>query len=470
MPNKNLLEGPIFSSLISLALPIILMNILQTGYQLTDAYWVGHLGATAVAAVSVSFPVTFLVIALGSGLAVAGATLIAQYIGANNQKMVNHVAAQTMIMVAVSSVILSGLGYLASPFILRLLGVAPDVYNSALGFMRIAFIGMIFVFLYAMFQALMRGVGETKIPMLIVFGTVLLNFILDPLFIFGYGSVPAMGVMGAALATLITQALAAFIGFLILFRGKHGIHLTAKLFRPDFSYIKRAFLLGFPASVELSTRGFGLMVMSFLVASFGTTTIAGYGVGSNVLQVITIPAMGLSMAVSTLVGQNIGAGNVARAAKIARLAIMLGFAALSVVGAIAWIFAPHIVTFFISNDDAVVQEGANFIRTMSLAWGFIGVQLCVVATFRASGNMLAAMVMALVAQWMVQFPMAYILSKHTNLHEVGIWYSFPITNAVVALVAICWFGKGDWKKTRLLEHDKTAVKILEETMLEDGMR
>jgi putative MATE family efflux protein len=198
------LEGPIPRALLTLAVPIILANLLQTGYQLTDAFWVGRLGAAAVAAISVSFPVTFLVIALGSGLAMAGATLAAQYMGAGRQDMVNHVAAQTMLMVLISSVVFGAIGYALSPFLLRLLGVAPDVYEGALGFMRVSFVGIIFVFTYAMFQALMRGVGQTRIPLYIVAGTVLLNFALDPIFIFGWGPIPGQGVMGAAFATLAT--------------------------------------------------------------------------------------------------------------------------------------------------------------------------------------------------------------------------------------------------------------------------
>jgi Na+-driven multidrug efflux pump len=239
---KLFLEGPIGTALVRLAIPIILGNLLQTGYQLTDAFWVGRLGAAAVAAVAVSFPVTFLVIALGSGLAMAGATLSAQYMGAGRQDMVNHVAAQTMVMVAITSVILGTAGYLLSPSLLTLLGVASDVYDGALGFMRVSFIGIIFVFLYAMFQALMRGIGQTRVPLLIVLGTVGLNFVLDPLFIFGWGSLPSQGVMGAALATLITQALAALLGVVIFLRGRHGIQLSWSGFRPDLLYLKRAFL------------------------------------------------------------------------------------------------------------------------------------------------------------------------------------------------------------------------------------
>jgi len=467
---KLFLEGPIPRALLTLALPIILANVLQTGYQLTDAFWVGRLGASAVAAISVSFPVTFLVIALGSGLAMAGATLTAQYMGAGKQDMVNHIAAQTMLMVVISSILFGTLGYILAPYLLILLGVAPDVCANALGFMRISFVGIIFVFTYSMFQALMRGVGQTRIPLYIVAGTVLLNFLLDPLFIFGWGPIPGQGVMGAAFATLTTQALASLIGVAVFLRGRHGIKLSWRSFTPDPSYLKRAFFLGLPGSIELSTRALGLMIMSFLVSSFGTLTIATYGVGSNVLQVITIPVMGMSMAVSTLVGQNIGAGNINRAAKVTQLGTALSFGALTFTGIIAWFSAPHIVRFFIPNDPDVIEAGARFIRIMCLAWGGIGIQLCIVAAFRASGNMLIAMVIAMVSQWMIQFPIAYILSKHTILHAQGLWWSFLITNIAVALISICWFARGSWKTGRLTEDDKNTTKIVEDAIIEEGLR
>ena len=235
--------------------------------------------------------------------------------------------------------------------------------------MHVSFIGVIFVFIYAMFQSLMRGIGQPKVPLIIVSVTVLLNFVLDPLFIFGYGSFQGLGVMGAALATLVTQSLAALAGVIIFLRGRHGIQLQLKSFYPDWQYIKQAFFLGAPGSIELSARAFGLIIMSFLVASFGTQTIASYGVGSNVLQMVMIPAMGLSMAVSTLVGQNMGAGNPKRAAQITQLASLWGLLGLSFVGGVAYYFAEHLVAFFIPDDGAVIAKGAKFIRIMCLTWG-----------------------------------------------------------------------------------------------------
>ncbi len=466
---KLFLEGPIGVALVRLAIPISLGNLLQTGYQLTDAFWVGRLGAAAVAAVSVSFPVMFLVIALGAGFGIAGATLSAQYMGAGRQDMVNHVAAQTMLMVLVTSAVLGAAGYALAPYLLELLDVAPDVYTGALGFMRVSFVGVIFIFLYAMFQALMRGVGETRMPLMIVLATVILNFLFDPLFIFGWGPLPPQGVMGAAFATLTTQALAAALGMVIFLRGRHGIHLSWRGFMPDPVYIRRAFALGLPGSIELSVRGIGPMLLSFLVAGFGTVTLAGYGVGTNILQFVTIPAMGMSMAVSTLVSQNMGAGNIARAARVTMLGAMASFSILTAVGIVAYIFAPNLVAFFVPRAPDVISEGAQFIRIMCLAWGGVGVQLCIVAAFRASGNMLNAMVIALVSQFMFQFPLAYILSKHTSLQILGLWWSFPITNIAVAAIAACWFAQGGWKTTVLTEESRQVARVAEET-IEEGVR
>lgn len=241
--------------------------------------------------------------------------------------------------------------------------------------MRVSFVGLIFIFAFAMFQALMRGVGRAMPPLYIVLGTVILNFALDPIFIFGWGPIPAAGVMGAAIPTLATQALATVIAMVLLMRGTYGIAISPRGLAPDFAYIARAFFLGFPASIELSARALGLMIMSVLVTSFGTVTLAAYGIGSNVLQVVTIPALGLSTAAAALVGQNIGAGQLDRAAQVTRLAPLIGFGVLTVVGLIGFAAAPAIVGFFNPGDAEVVAEGASFIRTTALAWGFIVVQL-----------------------------------------------------------------------------------------------
>lgn len=460
-------EGPILTALLTLAIPIVAGNMLQSAYQLLDAFWVGRLGAAAVAAVQITFPITFMMFALGAGFSIAGSTLIAQYVGARNQGMVNRVAAQTMLLVACISLILGLIGYAIAPGYLRAMGIAADVYPGALSYMRIAFLSLIFAFSFAVFQAVMRGVGEAKLPMYVILGTVVLNGGLSPLLIFGWGPIPGHGVTGAAMSSFFTQGVAAVIAMLVLFGGRHGIKVSWSDFKPDMSYMKRAFLLGFPSSIEMSTRALGVIILSFLVASFGTRTIAAYGVGTTILQVVIIPAMGLAMAISVLVGQNIGARNPQRAALIARTGALLGFGALTILGVIAFIFAPHIVRFFIPGDPGVIADGSSFVRIQSLIWGFVGLQFCLVGVLRAAGNMMATMIIALVSQWVLMFPLAYVLSKHTTLGAEGIFWAFPIANVAITTITVIWYWKGDWRYVRLTEDEQTVVAVNEAAAVEE---
>jgi putative MATE family efflux protein len=473
--NQNpLLEGPILQSLLKLTVPIILLQLLQAAYQLIDAFWVGRLGGNAVAAVSVTTPFVFLSIAIGAGLAIAGSVLVAQYVGAKNQAMVDHVAGQTLLLVLLISIVLGMLGYVFAPNLLRLMKVSDEVYAGALGFMRFSFIGLVFNFQFIMFTAFMRGVGNPTVPIYIIVGSVVLNFLLDPLFIFGWGPVKGSGVMGAAIATLSTQALATVISFIVLFRGKRGIALKLKDFIPDFLYIKKAFFLGLPSSIEQSVRGLGVTLMTFLIATHGTLSLASYGVGSNILQVVMIIGMGFSQAVSTLVAQNIGAGKVTRAAQIGRLGAFVSFWCLTGIGIIVFLFAAKLVSFFVPEDPAVIAGATVFLKTITLTWGFLGVQLAITGVLKGSGNMVTSMILALVSQFVLQFPLAYLLSTHGNMGVKGIWWAFPISNVLMALIAIGVFANGEWKKKRIIdepEDDSELMRMVtKETIVEEGIK
>lgn len=468
--NSDLTQGSVARSLVSLSIPIIFAQILQSAYQFTDAFWVGRLWGAAVAAVSVSFPITFLMIALGAGFAVAGSTLIAQYVWARNEKMVNHVAAQTLLMVIVVSIVLGILWFFLTSPILRLMWVDADVYQNAKWFMQVSFIGMVFSFGFMMFQSVMRGIGQVTMPLYIVWWTVLLNFILDPLFIFGYGSFDGLGVMGAALATLGTQSIATLIWFKILLGGKYGIHLKLHDFQPDYAFIKRSFLLGLPASIEMSGRALGLTVMTFLIASFGTLTVAAYGVGSTLMQFVMIFWMGLSMAIATIVGQSIGAGNIKRANDAAQIWALFSFILMTVIGIVSYFFASQFISIFVPGDTAVIESGTLFIRIMAFTFGFTGIQFALIGVFRASGNMMATMVITLISQWVLQLPLAYFFSKHTGLWISGLWWSFPITNILTAIITIGWFMRWTWKTIKITEKQKKIEHVTEEIILEEGIR
>lgn len=464
-----LTEGPILRALLRLSVPIVAANLLQTAYQITDTFWVGRLDAQAVAAVSLSFPINFFMIAIGGGLPIAGSVLIAQYKGRGDDAAMNHVTAQTLMMVLVVSVLLSGIGYALSEPIMHFMGAAPDVLPEAVRFLQVTFLGFIFVFGFFVFQSLMRGLGEVQAPMYIVLVTVLLNLALDPLFIFGWGPIPAWGVTGAALATVCTQALATLIGFTLLFRGHYGIRVHWHSFRPDFKFFWRAFRLGFPTSVEQGVRASGLILMTLLVSTFGTMYVAAYGIGTRFLAFVLIPSMGLSMGTSALVGQNIGAGKLDRAVRTNLISCLVAFLGPLPIGILLFFAAEPAARLFMPEGGPAVEYSATFIRLISFTFGFIAVQHVISGTLRGAGNTLAAMLLSLMAQWVLKFPLAYVLSRHTSLGPEGIWWAHPIAAMLSAIVAVSWFARGDWKRTKLLDDIKLQERVSEEARIEEGI-
>lgn len=466
---QSFTEGSIFKALIALSVPVVFSNILQTAYQLTDTYWVGRLGAEAVAAVSLSFPIIFLMFAVGGGLSIAGSILVAQAIGAKNEQRANHISAQTLMMMVVSVIPLSLLGYVFAEPIMRFMGAQTEVLPLATGYMQISFLGLVFVFSFFMFQSLMRGVGDVNTPIYIVLTTVVLNLFLDPLFIYGYGPLPAMGVQGAALATVFTQGIASIIGLWMLFSGKYGIHLKLHELKPDFVAMKQMFMLGLPASIEQSMRALGLTVMTILAAGFGTSMVAAYGIGTRIISFIIIPAVGLSMATSTVVAQNVGAQKMKRAEETAKLSAILGFAILTVVGVLFFFFAPQIAGAFITGNQAALEGSTTFVRTMALTFGFIGLQMALGGAFQGSGNTFASMVLTVVSQWVLQFPIAYLLSHKTDLGVNGLWWAFPVSNVLIALISVAWFMSGEWKKKDMAKFTKMEREVIEEAIVEEGI-
>jgi len=465
-----LTEGPIASTLLRLAIPIIGANLLQVGYQVTDTFWVGRLNAQAVAAVALCFPINVLMIAIGGGLPIAATVLIAQYKGRGQQEAMGHVAAQALFMVLGMALLLAAVGYLLAEPILRLMGAPPDVLPDAVRFLKINFLGFVFVFGFFVYQSLMRGLGTVYPPLFIVLLTVLLNLGLDPLFIFGFGPIPAMGVTGAAVATVCTQALATAIGFSLLLAGRHEIRLRWHNFKPDFPLIARAFRLGLPTSLEQSSRTLGMTMMTTLAAAFGTTAIGAYGTGTRVLACVIIPSLGLSWAVSMLVAQNIGAGRIDRAERTSQIGAALAFLGLLIPGTFLFIFARPFAQFFIPQAGReTIDLCTAFIRTMAFTFGFIGVQQVIAGTLRGAGNTLAAMMLAITTQWVFQFPLAYLLSHKTKLGVSGIFLAVAIANVCSSIVAILWYLRGDWKKPAIIDEIQLQQRVDAEIAVDEGL-
>jgi putative MATE family efflux protein len=448
MNMNNLTDGPILKSIITLSIPIIIGNLLQTLYNLTDTFWVGRLGAEAVAAVSLSFPVIFFVTGLSGGIGMAGAVFVAQYKGSGNSGEVNHFTAQTFLMALLASIFFSVIGYVLTPFIVAVLGAEPAVIPAAVSYMRISFLGLLFIFGYMVFQSVIRGAGDAKTPMYIVLGTVLLNIILDPLFIFGFFVIPPMGVSGAAMATLATQGLALATGLILVFKGHSGIKLSLKCFSPNYAKMLKIIKLGIPTSLEQTSRSVGFIVMTAFAAAFGTVTLAAYGIGMRIISLVIIPALSLAITNSALVGQNMGAGKIDRAERITTTSSTFGFIFLTVIGILFFIFATPITAIFIPGDSNVIASGALFLKISALTFGLLGIQMALIGSLRGAGRTGQAMVIAL-SSMIVQIVAAFILAFYTPLLDLGIWLAFPISTVFALIVATVIYRSGKWRKSKL---------------------
>lgn len=452
-------EGKIINSLFSLALPIIFANILQSAYQLIDTFWLGRLGADAVAAVSLSFPLLFLVLSIGAGLTLAGTVMVARYQGANNQKMIDFSSSQSVFLILLTSIVLAIISYFIAGPLMKIIGAGPDIIEDSITYFKVSSVGFVFLFIFFIFQSLMRGIGNVMLPVYIVLFTVILNAVLDPLFIYGYGAVPGFGVAGAAVASVITQAVAATIGLIILFRGKHGIKISLASMYFNTENLKRTFKLGFPASIEQSTRALGMTMMMVIVTSFGSDIVAAYGIGARMLSFIVVPALGLGIATTSLVGQNIGALKIKRAEKVANLSAKVAFFGFTGLGLIMFLVAEPLTTFFIPDDLEVIQEGALFIKIMSLSFGFLGLQQVMNGTFNGAGFTKASMFISIMTLWIVRFPLAYILSNTLEIGPVGIWWSFPISNLIAGIIAFSYFKTGYWKKRLIRDRSFLTAEV-----------
>lgn len=454
----------ITKALLKLSIPIVLANVLQSAYQLTDTFWVGRLGAEEVAAVSLCYPIIFVLLSLGMGFSIAGTVLVSQYSGKNNQYMIDYLAGQTFLVMTLISIFFSIVGYYSSGIIIESMGVSGYVASEATEYLQISFIGLFFMYAYLTFQNILRGVGNTRTPFIIVLITVVLNFFLDPLFIMGWGPVPAMGVGGAAIATVLTQAIAAIVGIFFLMNSRHGITLKLSYLKPNWHQIKRIIRLGTPASAEQSTRGLSMTMMTFLVAGFGTDATAIFGIGIRILSFVIIPALGFSQATSTLVGQSIGSGQRRHAHAITVQANWMIMAALTLAGVVLYLCAVPVLKLFVPDAANVIEGGNQFIKIIALTFGFIGLQQVVSGAFRGGGNTTLAMLLAIVTLWMVRFPLAYLLAYHTPLHVDGIWWAFAGSNVIAGVLALIIFARGGWIKNLVDEDEQIEKKIIDEAM------
>lgn len=439
----DLTDGGIVRPLIYLSMPIVITNLMQTAYNLADTFWLGQYSTTALAAISFGFPMVFLLISFGLGISVAGSVLVAQHTGAGETRQAEYAASQTVTFAIIGSVLLGAVGYpFIRPFI-TFLGAEPAVIPGATAYLQVITLGMPFMFGFFMFISLMRGAGDTVTPMYVMFGTVVLNIVLDPFLINGWYGFPELGVQGAAIATVISRGLAMVIGIAIMLWGARGIQIRLSMMKPDMGYLKRILNIGIPASIEGTGRALSINALMLVVGMFSTPVVAAFGIGTRVFSVIFLPAIAVSQGVETMTGQNIGAGKPDRAEVANYVAAKGLFAVLAVVGVLIFVFPSPIVNVFTEDPD-VLGIGTDFLRWVALSFGFIGIMRAFTGGFRGAGETMIAAVITVATLGAVRLPVAYLASQFfLGVH--GIWLAFFASNVAGGIMAWLWFRRGTWR-------------------------
>ncbi len=442
----DLTSGGIGGPLFYLALPIVVTNLLQTAYNLVDTFWLGRYSDSALAAISFAFPLVFLLISLGMGLAVAGSVLVAQHTGANEPEEAEYAASQVTFFSMVSSLVLGVAAYFVVGDFLALTGASSDVVRLATEYMQVISLGLVFMFVFFTFIFLMRGYGDTITPMLVMLGSVVLNILLDPFLIFGWGPFPRLGIQGAAIATVFSRGLAMFVGLFVMLYTSYGVRVRLRQMTPDASYFRRILRVGGPASVEMTGRALSINALLFVVGMFADPVAAAFGIGTRVFSVVFLPAAAVAQAVETMTGQNVGAGEPDRVAATNHLAARTMFVLLAVLGGFTWLFAPQVVAVF-TDSQAIVDEGATFLRYVAPSFGFLGVMRAYVGGIRGTGKTLTAAGITVLVVGVTRLVVAY--SGAVTLGSHGIWVAFAVTNVVGATVAFAWFRRGSWREMDL---------------------
>ncbi|KDS92083.1 multidrug transporter MatE [Halorubrum saccharovorum] len=478
---ESITEGSLIRPLFHLAWPIVVIQLLQVMYNVVDTLYLGRLSAEAVGAISLAFPLIFLLIAVAGGFTTAGAILVAQYTGADGDRSAGLVAGQTIFSVAVLSVLIGIGGYFYTRPALEILPSDPDtaatVIPLAADYMEVIFAGIPLMFGFFVFSALMRGYGDTRTPMAVMLVSVVLNVLLDPFLIFGFSANPLFewlaavplvaaldpvgiqetlfaatgftgyGIEGAAIATIFSRGVATAIGIWLLFATGLGPAVSLSHLRPDLGFIEDIFRLGLPSSVEQTTSALAMITLTAMVVTFSPSVVAAYGLGNRLISLVFLPAMGLGRAIDTMVGQNLGANRADRATRSVKLAAATGAGVMFLVAVVAVTFTEPIVGAFLGDvpdAPATVASAVEYVRIRSVEFAFIGVSQVILGAFRGAGNTKTAMVISILTLWVGRVASVAYLVFVAGWGETGIWVGMALGNILGAAVAVAWFARGTW--------------------------
>ncbi len=468
---EEILNGPIERTLLVLAGPLIVNNLVQVVYNITDTFWLGKLGREALSAPGTVWPIIGTLMALGMGFVTAGFAFVGQYIGAEEYEKANRSAGALYSLMAFFAVATAVVALLILPYALRFMRVSENVYPYSYTYATVVFLGLPFGFAFMAFSALMRATGDTKTPVKITLLTVTVNIILDPLFIFGWLGFPEMGVAGAALATVISNIIGAAIGLYLMFRGKVGIHLTRETLKPDWNFYGKIFRVGLPSSIGQSANSFGFVILTRIIFGFGDVTYAAYIITTRLVNFLTSISRGISMAMGTMIAQNVGAENYERAERIAKRTMVINFTIASLAVLIIGIFRVPIFRVFL-DDPKVIAESKIVLEYFLISVPFFnGIFIVVNRTFSSAGHTKKSMALGVIRLWGLRIPLSYIfgyvgavtvlgitipLADLFDFTSRGVFFGMGLSNVLGALIALAWFMRGSWMK-RIIEQSKSRM-------------
>lgn len=418
--------------------PIILTNLLQISYQFIDSLWVGNLlGADALGAVSISSTVLFTVLSFVIGLNNAALTILSQQKGKNNQEGLKSYLNAFVVLLSFMSLALGIAGFMGSDIILRMLGTPEVMMPYASAYLKINFIGMLFLFGYNFIGTVFRSIGDSKTPLYFVLTAVLLNAVIDPLFIKTFN----WGIEGAAYATILSQGLA-FVSAAIFTVRKRLVPFS-KPSLPSRNEVKDILKLGIPAGLQMSVISAGVVAIMSVVASFGPAVIAGYGAAQRLDSLIMLPAQALGTAVNSMAGQNIGAGKWERVHKITFYAFLYNLAIMLLLALLIVLFAAYGIGLFVDEPDAAAF-GIEYLKIVAFFYPFLGINFVLNGTVRASGAMFQVLILNIISFWILRYPITFLFAE--SLGERGIGFGIGVSFVISSLFAFLYYRYGKWRE------------------------
>ncbi len=461
--NTDMTQGTPWKLLLAFSLPLLAGNLLQQFYNMVDSIVVGqYVGFEALAAVGTSGPIVNLLVSLFMGVGTGASVLISQFFGARDYVSMRKTANTTIVLTLIAGIVLSLAGYFLSPAILTLLQVQPDYYDMALTYIQVIFLGMVFVLYYNILSGILRGLGDSISPLIFLAITSVLNVILDLLFVLAFH----WDTFGVALATVIAQAVSVVFAFFRL--GRVNEHLAPRLadMRIDGKLAARTAKLGLPTGVQAALMSMGMMAVQGLTNSFGTVVTATFNATMRVDMLVMMPMMTVGMAVTTYVGQNVGARRMDRVREGAKagLLLVLGIGIVLSLGLL--FFGKYIMMLFTSERD-VLEAGIRMLQFLSFFYIFAGLGFYYTSILRGAGQTMIAMYNTLFAQLLIRVPVAYLLASVMGSHE-GIYYAFAVGWVSSFAFIYLYYRFGKWRdKAMLYAPEKAAAEPMHAALDEE---